>query len=120
MADEQIDRIQGFVNEIAGPLQELLKELSDAKQTLSRIEGSVNQRVQNIKDELKVIEKKMFNVQALIFSALEAELGEVVMSSLNKIIDDVDGIIEEDIGSIRSITNGKYLSTFNYITVMLD
>ena len=51
---------------------------------------------------------------------MRADLGETVMNSLKKIIQEVDGIVQKDIGKINEIANGTFISNFNYIQVLLD
>ena len=76
---------------------------------MSEIEESVQQRIKTIKNEFKIVKRKIFNVKSLIFSALRADLGETVMDSLKKIIEEVDNIVEKDIGKINEIANGTFI-----------
>ena len=43
----------------------------------------------------------MFNLKSLIFTILKADLGETIMISLNKILNEVDNIVEVDLAKIN-------------------
>jgi archaellum component FlaC len=118
-ANPKLTEIDEFMKEISGNIESLLKELSDAKNKMSEIRASVNQRIENIKNEFSVVKRKMFNFLNLVFIAIRGELGGTVMSSLNKILEEMDKIVEEDLGKINVIANSKFAQDVNYIKVTL-
>ena len=107
--EDKVDEIDGFLSQISGDVRSLVEDLDKAKKTISVIENSVKLRIENIKDEFKVIRRKIFNLKSLIFSALRADLGSVVMGSLRNIISEVDNIVEKDLGQVNSLVNQTFL-----------
>lgn len=83
-----------------------MNELNEAKLQIESVVASIKGRVDSIKSEFKTIKSKLFNLKSLIFTTIKGDLGNVVKTSMNNIINQTDSIVDVDL-NVLSQLSGK-------------
>ena len=92
-----------------------MRDLSEIHNTAKDAEKNIKMRIENIKKEFKRIKNKFTNLISMIFTVINADLGETVRKSVHYILKQVDDIVYLDIGSLNTTASENLPAQLNFI-----
>ena len=118
-ANGNITLIQGYIDTLSGDVGIIMETLSRIKNTVKDAKAKTETRIVNVKAEFINIKKKFDSLEKLIFTAINADFGDKVMSSVNYITEELDSIVYDDLGSILNVVDESLPSSLTHIKVMI-